>query len=52
MELLASIYDARTAIKEAIAGVHTFDLRTLTERLDTAKRRLDLITAAVVPTGR
>ncbi|MBZ5556291.1 MAG: hypothetical protein LAO77_03345 [Acidobacteriia bacterium] len=52
VELLASIYDARTAIKEAIAGVHTFDLRTLTERLDTAKRRLDLITAAVVPTGR
>lgn len=52
VELLASIYDARTALKEAIAGVHTFEVRTLTERVDTARRRLDLITAAVVPTGR
>lgn len=48
VELLASVYDARTALKEAIAGVHTFDLPTLTERVDTAKRRLDLIAAAVL----
>jgi hypothetical protein len=52
VELLASLYDARTALKDAIAGAHTFDLRTLTERVDTAKRRLDLITAAVAPTAR
>jgi cytochrome c554/c'-like protein len=52
VELLASVNDARTAIKEAIAGVHTFDLRTLTERVDTAKRRLDLLTAALTPTAR
>lgn len=48
VELLASLYDARTALKEAIAGVHTFDFRTLTQRIDTARRRLDGV-AAVPP---
>ena len=44
VELLAALYDARTALKEAVAGAHTFDVRTLVERVDAAKRRLDLVT--------
>jgi hypothetical protein len=50
-ELRVSLIDARSAISDAIAGVHTFDLRTLTERVETATRRLDLVAAALMRTA-
>jgi hypothetical protein len=50
-ELLASLSEARTAINEATAGIHAFDLRTLTERVETATRRLDLVAAALMQTA-
>jgi nitrate/TMAO reductase-like tetraheme cytochrome c subunit len=50
--LLASLFDARGALKEAIAGVHNFDIRAMHEHVDMARRRLDLTTSALTPPPR
>jgi hypothetical protein len=52
VELLASLYDARTVLKEAVAGVHEFAVPAMQERIAAAARRLDALVALLPPTAR
>jgi cytochrome c7-like protein len=46
VELLVVLHDARSALKESIACVHTFDVRQVNERIAAAQRELDALAKA------
>jgi hypothetical protein len=52
VELLVALHDARLALKEAVAAVHTFDTQKLNERLTAARAQLDTVAAACGTSGR
>jgi cytochrome c7-like protein/cytochrome c554/c'-like protein len=46
VELLVALHNARTVIKDAVAKMHSFDVQTLNERLDAARRQIDSLAVA------
>ena len=47
VELLMVLDDARTALKQATARIHAFDVLGMTAPLDAARQRLDTLAASL-----